>query len=384
MDQPVTAMPSTEHNRTFNPRPCRPFPVAARHLTVRLRAGLLLGIALAAAACSRDYETVQIDEIPPKELGPALKVAVLFHRSVKGIEYNPLGHVEAKSCTGTDPAAHRRAIEQLQVLAHRKGANAVFGTTCNRARSTLGMHCRHGIVCTGSAVALAKLPERLPEGESKVIATGSGFYVNKNGAMVTNNHVVENCSSLTVVHNNRSKPATVNGRDTTADLAVLDTGSPVETFATFRSSPKIRLSEDVLAVGYPLHGFLADQANATTGTISSLAGLGGNSQELQITAPIQPGNSGGPLFDRSGNVIGVIVSAVNQLYVAGKTGRLPENINFAIKKSVVFGFLDSERVLYESAASIHELSNADIAEQATKFTALIECRSGEPSIFESD
>jgi hypothetical protein len=94
---------------------------------------------------------------------------------------------------------------------------------------------------------------------------------------------------------------------------------------------------------------------------------------MQITAPVQPGNSGGPLLDMSGNVVGVVVAKLDALKVAEVTGDIPQNVNFAINASVARTFLDAQSVDYETAASEEALSVSRVAERARRSTVLVEC-----------
>ena len=91
--------------------------------------------------------------------------------------------------------------------------------------------------------------------------------------------------------------------------------------ATFRDGQNIRPGDGVVVVGYPLRGLLASNANVTTGTISALAGVRDDSRRLQLTAPVQPGDSGGPLLDLSGNVVGVIVATLERRPKFASVGR---------------------------------------------------------------
>ncbi len=125
--------------------------------------------------------------------------------------------------------------------------------------------------------------------------------------------------------------------------------------------------------GYPLYGALASQGNLTVGVISALAGLGDDSRVMQISAPVQPGNSGGPLLDMSGNVVGVVTAKIDAIRVAELIGDIPQNVNFAIKASVVLAFLDSHDVNYRTETSDRILSAADVADRAKRFTVLVEC-----------
>jgi S1-C subfamily serine protease len=94
---------------------------------------------------------------------------------------------------------------------------------------------------------------------------------------------------------------------------------------------------------------------------------------LQLTAPIQPGNSGGPLLDLSGNVVGMVSSRINELAIAEATGSLPQNINFVIKSGIIREFLDAHQVDYASGQSLAKLDPADVGEIAMKSTVLLEC-----------
>jgi S1-C subfamily serine protease len=111
----------------------------------------------------------------------------------------------------------------------------------------------------------------------------------------------------------------------------------------------------------------------TTGIVSSLSGLLNDTRYLQISAAVQSGNSGGPLLDTSGNVVGVVTGKLNALKFAKATGEIPENINFAIKTGAVRDFLDNSVVSYQTAEPKAELKTADIARNARAYTMLISC-----------
>jgi hypothetical protein len=128
----------------------------------------------------------------------------------------------------------------------------------------------------------------------------------------------------------------------------------------------------VVVFGYPLQGLLAYGANVTTGIVSGLAGPQNDNRIVQHTAPVQPGNSGAPLLDRSGAVIGVVISKINALKVAKIIGDIPQNINFAVRGDPTRRFLRSHGINVQSAGGGTN-SIAAIAAAASRFTALIEC-----------
>jgi S1-C subfamily serine protease len=141
-----------------------------------------------------------------------------------------------------------------------------------------------------------------------------------------------------------------------------------------RQGRGVRLADSVVVAGFPLTGLLSSGLNVTTGAVSALAGPGDDRRLIQITAPVQPGNSGGPLLDSSGNVVGVVVSKLDALEVASITGDIPQNVNFAIALGTLQAFLDSNSIDYQTRASSSPKSNADVAEMARAATVQIECR----------
>ena len=200
-------------------------------------------------------------------------------------------------------------------------------------------------------------------------SSGTGFYVNKKGLMITNNHVVKNCNKIKV----DGSDAVVKLFDATNDLALLKVDSSSSSAPDFRAGRGIRLGDGVTVAGYPLRSVLGSGLNVVTGTVASLSGIKNNSSRLQITAPINSGNSGGPLFDSSGRVVGVIVSKINNTKAKEILGEEIQGANFAIKGSIVRSFLDMNDVDYEVSTSNKNMSTADIAENAKEYTALIKC-----------
>jgi len=217
-------------------------------------------------------------------------------------------------------------------------------------------------------------PDRPQEASgSQPAASGTGFVISRQGHVLTNNHVIEGCKSIRSTNEGRKQPLTVVATDSENDLALLKLPAPSPNIARFREGRTIRAGDGVVAVGFPLHGLLAAEANVTTGTVSALAGLGNDTRFIQITVPIQPGNSGGPLLDQGGNIVGVIVSSLNAFTMAKATGSLPQNVNFAINGAVAKSFLDANSVEYEVASSGKRLETSDVGVQAKKFTLLLEC-----------
>lgn len=134
-------------------------------------------------------------------------------------------------------------------------------------------------------------------------------------------------------------------REDSSDLASLQ--APAETthaVAKSRQGRGIRPAASAVVVGYPLRGLLASEANVSTGAVSALAGPGDDRRLIQITAPVQPGNSGGPVLDAAGNVVGVVVAKLDAIKIARSTGDIPQNVNFAVSAGTARAFLDAEGV----------------------------------------
>ncbi len=136
----------------------------------------------------------------------------------------------------------------------------------------------------------------------------------------------------------------------------------------------VRLGETVEAFGYPLSQVLASSGNFTIGNVTALAGLGDDSRFYQISAPVQPGNSGGPLLDENGNLVGVVSSKLNFLGEIKAQGDIPENVNFAIKASVAANFLQDNNIKFEIGEATQPIKAPDLADEAKALSAYVECR----------
>ena len=205
-------------------------------------------------------------------------------------------------------------------------------------------------------------------------SAGSGFRVSAGGHILTNAHVVRGCVEVRVppATHASSRRVTVAARDDRADLALLE-GPASQSFASFRQGRGIRPAASVVVAGFPLRGVLAAGVNVSTGTVAALAGLCNDRRLIQITAPVQPGNSGGPVQDSAGNIVGVVVSKLNALRVARATGDIPQNVNFAVSAGTARAFLDAEGIAYATAPSDKARAPEDVAATARKFTVLVEC-----------
>ena len=277
-----------------------------------------------------------------------------LQRALRRLGYDP-GPVD-----GIPGARTRAAIRAFQADA----GLPVTGQVSERLESAV----LAAIVAAGQAPAPTPDPtRRVLERES----TGSGLRVSTRGHVLTNAHVVRGCAE---VHLPPAGLVEVMAYDESSDLAVLQTpAGTARAVAKFRQGRGIRPGASVVVVGNPLRGLLASEANVSTGAVSALAGPGDGRRLIQITAPVQPGNSGGPMLDAAGNVVGVVVAKLDAIRVARSTGDIPQNVNFAVGAGATRAFLDAEGIPYETAPSDGAMAPVEVAAVARKFTVLVEC-----------
>ena len=205
-------------------------------------------------------------------------------------------------------------------------------------------------------------------------ATGTAFTVTNEGHALTNHHVINGCTEVKVA--GREGVAKVITSDSVNDLALLQLPFNSDDFTKLNpDTGKLRQGEDIIVFGYPLNWALSSGGNLTPGTVSALTGLGNNTNQIQITAPIQPGSSGSPVMDKKGNVIAVVSMMLDDSKMTQLTGQVGQNVNFAVNGQTVKSFLDANKVPYKTGGGLFtmEKSNADIADEARKWTVLVEC-----------
>ena len=206
----------------------------------------------------------------------------------------------------------------------------------------------------------------------ELYATGSGFYVSALGHIVTNDHVVDGCKEMRLANGTLLELIIT---DKANDLALLKAPKAGPSFVHFRDGRGVRTGEAILIAGFPLRDEISSELNVTTGNVSSLAGPNNDRTLIQITAPVQHGNSGGPVLDLSGNVVGVVQSKFDPSADTGddNTIDVPQNVNFAVSANTLRAFLDAQEIDYDSAPSTATLSSAEIASRAHGFTVSLEC-----------
>lgn len=217
-------------------------------------------------------------------------------------------------------------------------------------------------------------PPTVPEpAEPHTSTSGTGIFVTNEGHLVTNAHVVKDCLDIRVgVGQGAFDEGNLVAKDATNDLALLKVNAKPARVAALRFGA--RQGENVEAFGYPLSQVLATSGAFITGTVTALAGIGDDSRFYQISAPVQPGNSGVPLLDENGNLIGVVSSKLNFLSEIRNAGDIPQNVNFAVKASVVANFLQDNSIKFAIGEATQEMRGPELADEAKALSAFIVCR----------
>ncbi len=205
-----------------------------------------------------------------------------------------------------------------------------------------------------------------------IISSGTGFFVTRDGVFVTNAHVVKDCKNLNAkTDDGKLLSVRIVSTDPINDLALLSVDFKPAKISSIKVG--IRLGEPIAAFGFPLSQTLSSSGNFTLGNVTALSGIADDTRFLQISAPVQPGNSGGPLLDNSGNLVGVVTSKLNVLQTLASSGDIPQNVNFAVKASAVTAFLESNRVVFENGTATTALSAPDLADHARRISVFVTC-----------
>jgi S1-C subfamily serine protease len=181
--------------------------------------------------------------------------------------------------------------------------------------------------------------------KEKGFATGTGFFVSNDGYLVTNFHVIDGATSIIVVipTDKRELKAVVVQSDPANDVAVLKVDASTEAIPIAPSFNEVK-GEEVLTLGYPLIALQGQEQKATFGHINALSGIQNDIRFVQIDVPIQPGNSGGPLLNAKGEVVGVVTATLDQIVALRASGSLPQNVNYAVKIDYIIPALNAAKI----------------------------------------
>ncbi len=170
--------------------------------------------------------------------------------------------------------------------------------------------------------------------------SGTGFFITDDGYLISNYHVVKDATKVRLLTGAGLIDAKVVQVDAANDLALLKADGKFSSLP-ISSSRSAQLGGTVATVGFPDIGLQGFAPKLAKGEIASLSGAGDDPRYFQISAPVQPGNSGGALVDERGNVIGIVSAKLDAGAALAASGALPENVNYAVKSSLLLSFLES-------------------------------------------
>ena len=209
-----------------------------------------------------------------------------------------------------------------------------------------------------------EIPKASPD-DNKIVpaGSGSGFFVLKDGTVITNYHVIEGCELNKVSYKGSQSEAKVLSIDKVNDIAILKTNiKPLAAFAV--SNEDVSLLEDVVVAGYPLGKQISSAIKTHKGVVTALAGAGDNYSYFQTDAAINQGNSGGPIINQKGNLVGIAVQTWVEEGVQG--------VHFGIKSSTLKTFANANGLKFLTPNN-RDLSNKELGKLITESTVYVEC-----------
>jgi TPR repeat protein len=220
---------------------------------------------------------------------------------------------------------------------------------------------------TIAAETMAKLVDGAIKPAIRRGVYGSGVAVSRQGDILTNEHVVQGCEKV------RIQPAgvdvTVVAKDSRNDLALLRVKGVIVPAIKFRAGRGLRMGDELVVVGYPLRGILSSGAVVTTGIVNALTGVSDDTSSFQMSATVQPGSSGGPIFDNTGMLVGLVRA---RLLPSGPIAA--QNVNFGINQATLTNFLDAHSIEFvTNTGSPKSMNLVDLTAMAQKSTVQVEC-----------
>ena len=227
---------------------------------------------------------------------------------------------------------------------------------------------KNGVSC-GVQVVVKK--EKPVDNKTYKVASGTGFYVSNSGHIITNHHVIDGCKDMKVISQGRMIETLILANDPLNDLALLKAKEDSKTYFSINNKQPEEL-QDVIVAGFPFGDKVSSSIKFTQGIVSSLTGIGDNYSQMQIDAALQPGNSGGPIMDNRGNVIGVAVAKLSLKKIMDDYGVVPENTNFGIKASAVRNLMVGNSIIVKDPSG-DNITKSELVKLAKEGTVHLTC-----------
>ncbi len=340
------------------PNPVRTFTLLG-HLMILRVVILMLPLAAILSGCATSSPIQRFSESKSAfSPGPVLmshdfptnSIYRIYHRASTG--FVPIQDIRQE--------AEQRASDYCQ----RQGKGRVLlGEKISQPPYIFGNFPRIEIIfaCADRSVLTRPTPHETSPDNTRLKATGTGFFVTEDGYILTNFHVVENANSVKVKHGGQLYDAEVVRKDLGADLAVIKIKGKFKPLV-LADSRSVKLGQKVFTLGFPKINLQGEEPKFTEGSVSGLYGMQDDAARFQISVPVQPGNSGGPLVNSAGEVVGIIVAKL----------RGGENVNYAVKSSrarLMFDDLPVMKLISTEAGP--QLTSEQVAERLTTSAALL-------------
>jgi hypothetical protein len=246
------------------------------------------------------------------------------------------------------------------------------GWRCNDGYFPKGNSCvKESVNETQKPKTKTTEPKKVINDEVFSATSGSGFAVTSDGYVITNYHVIEGCTDVYIHDKGNSILSTIVTFDPTNDIALLKGNfKPRSFYPLSQETPK--LLTEVYVAGHPFGRDISTSVKVTKGIISSLTGIANNFSNLQIDAALQPGNSGGPIMNDKGNIVGVAVAKLALDKIVEEYGVVPENVNFGVKANVVINIMESENIKLPKP-NLETVPMSELSEMITDGTYYLSC-----------
>ena len=231
------------------------------------------------------------------------------------------------------------AVKNRNIISERLPPQALSEAQELAARMQAGIDKKKNSSATAPDAAGAR-PGSHPAESSAVKGTGTGFIITGNGYILTCWHVIEGAGHIKAAVGDTMYQARIIREDKNNDLALLKISGRFSPLA-FAPERTAKMGQETFTIGFPNPELQGVGPKLTKGDISSLTGVQDDVRLYQISIPVQPGNSGGPLLDNHGNVIGIIVAMLNAATAFKFSGSLPQNVNYAIKSLYAQALVDT-------------------------------------------